>query len=80
MTTNPDLIAALAERQAELDLTDHAMARRLGISRSMYGLIIRGERQPGPKALRGIARAFPELWPQLIVFLAFVPGPVRDRD
>ena len=77
MSNQPDLIAALLERQAELRLGDEAVAKRLGISRRMYGFVICGQRQPGLKALRGIAQALPELWPQITAFLAYVPVPRR---
>lgn len=37
------------------------VGRDIGVTQVMVGYIVRGERGPGPKTLRGIVNAYPEL-------------------
>jgi hypothetical protein len=68
-----DLIRACCERQQRMGASDGEFALRLGLSRSAWRAIRRGWRRPGPRALSGILRAFPDLAPAAVAFL-------RDRD
>lgn len=66
MTT---LIAALKAVKTAERLTQQDMAEALGISQRMVSAIFLGQRQPGAKVLRAIARRWPglrdEIWQAL---------------
>ena len=66
------LLAAIREYQAKHGMSDPAFARRLGIHKSTWCRVKQGQRNPGAKVLRAIAREFPEL--QLLVFQYMAQG------
>ena len=57
----------LCARTRKLSPTD--LAKEIGVSKSFIHLLLNGERQFGLQALRGIARAFPELEPEIMQYL-----------
>ena len=69
METNQELVEALIQRQAKLDLSDGEMAVRLNVSRDLWNKVRRGEKAIGSKLLRGIMREFPDLAPEVLSFL-----------
>jgi len=64
------LITALIAVQARMRLTDTELATLLGISEGGLSYITHGQRQPGGKILRGIARELPILHDELIEHLS----------
>lgn len=67
------LIAAVIALQAERGWTDAQLAACLRIERSSWRLLRVGRRQPGVRALRGIARTFPQLQPAVIAAVLGTP-------
>ena len=65
-----NLITTLEQRQRHLDLNDSQMAHRLGCSRQLYQMTRTGKIPPGPRVLKGISGAFPELQQDIIYFLS----------
>ena len=63
------LVRMLRGLQRDEDLTLEDMALRLGISLSMLGMVYKGRRNPGPKFLRGVLRAYPHLRNEVHLFL-----------
>jgi len=63
------LLQTLKEKQRAEHLTDGGFAERLGISRQMWQFIREGRRGIGEKLLRGIIQAYPELIPDVLIFL-----------
>jgi transcriptional regulator with XRE-family HTH domain len=55
------LIEKLEAKRKELQLSDAAFARRLGVSRPLWTAVREGKRSVGMALLRGAARAFPDL-------------------
>lgn len=55
--------------QLSEDSTQSQVARRVGISESLFSRILSGERQLSRQTLAAIARAYPELSPQVSLFL-----------
>jgi transcriptional regulator with XRE-family HTH domain len=55
------LVRVLRGIQHNEQLSTESMARRLGISPSMLGMVYHGQRNPGPKFLRGVLLAYPQL-------------------
>ena len=53
------LIEKLKEKTEETSQSQ--VGREIGVTQVMVGYIVRGERTPGPKTLRGIVKAYPEL-------------------
>lgn len=79
------LIVELGQYQRDRGLTHGQMARLLGIDKSTYSYINSGQREPGLKVLRAIAKQIPDL--QLLVFEYIVmatsrggPGPREGMD
>ena len=50
-------------------LSSVELARALGLSKSGLNLILTGKREFGLRALRGVARAFPELDSEILDYL-----------
>jgi transcriptional regulator with XRE-family HTH domain len=71
------LVRVLRGIQRNEKLTIEGMAGRLGISPSMLGMVYHGQRNPGPKVLRGVLRAFPQLSAEVHLYLLREKG---DRD
>jgi transcriptional regulator with XRE-family HTH domain len=55
------LIDLLETKRKELNLSDAAFARRLGVSRPLWIATREGKRSVGMTLLQGTARAFPDL-------------------
>ena len=53
------LIEKLREKAEET--SQHQVARDIGVTAVMVNYMLQGERTPGPKTLRGIVKAYPEL-------------------
>lgn len=63
------LIHSLIEKQQAQQLSNTQFARRLGISRALWDLVRTGKRGFGERTLSGIVRAYPELIPEVLLFL-----------
>lgn len=63
------LIHSLIEKQRAENLSNAEFARRLGISRALWDLVRTGKRGFGERTLSGIVCAYPELIPELLLFL-----------
>jgi predicted transcriptional regulator len=63
------LTESLKAKQRELELSDGAFARRLGVSRPLWVAIRSGQRPVGLSLLRGVVRAFPDLEAEVLSFL-----------
>lgn len=64
------LLDKLKEKQG--DLSDYKFAEKLGIAHQLWQMIRTGKRNiPKPVLLQGIARAHPELAPDVLIFLGF---------
>jgi len=50
-------------------LSNKGMALRLGVSPSTVSMVYRGCRNPGPKFLRGVLKAYPQLRDEVYSFL-----------
>jgi len=61
-----NLIEQIKAKQIELGLSESEFAKKLGISRALWFLIKKGERQPGFKFIQAIIKKFPDL--QLAVY------------
>lgn len=75
-TSSPDrraahleLIEVLTTIQRAHRWDDAEMARRLGVSYRMWGQTRNGSTRFGHRALRNVLRAFPELGPEVLVYL-----------
>jgi len=75
-----DIIRALQEKKEQLELSNAALARRMGISRSAWTMISRGDRNIGIALLAGIARTFPDLNDLILVYLRSVPPVVTHSS
>lgn len=65
-----DLVEKLKTRQGVL--SDQLFGEKLGISKQLWQMLRTGERQiPRPLVLKGIAKAYPELAPDVLIFLGF---------
>ena len=64
------LVAALLREQLRRGWNDAQMAAVLGISRTLWGRISRGQARPGMRLLRGVGRAFPRLQGAVLLHLA----------
>jgi len=53
------LIEKLREKAEET--SQHQVGRDIGVSAVMVNYMLKGERTPGPKTLKGIVAAYPEL-------------------
>jgi len=71
------LVRVLRGIQRNEQLTIEGMARRLGISPSMLGMVYHGQRNPGPKFLRGVLGAYPQLGDEVHRYLLHERS---DRD
>jgi transcriptional regulator with XRE-family HTH domain len=67
------LVRVLRGLQRDQQLTVEDMARTLGISPSMLGMVYSGQRNPGRRFLQGVLRAYPHLRNEVYLFL------LRDR-
>lgn len=71
MLTTNELVARAAEIQTSRGWSDGYVARQMdGISRAYWSLLKQGKRQPGIRALRGIAAVFPELRGDVVSLLS----------
>ena len=68
-TNSTKLIQALKRRQRDLELSDTAIAKRLGVSPSFWCLVQQGKRRIGHQLIRGVIRGFPELTTEALIFL-----------
>jgi len=68
------LVRVLRGKQRNEQLTTEGMARRLGISASMLSMVYHGQRSPGPKFLRGVLRAYPQLSEEVRAYLLHERG------
>jgi len=66
-----DLLSRVQERWGPF--TDTELAKVLGISRNHIYAIFRGQRRPSRKFLAGVLVAFPELMPNVAIYLAGNP-------
>ena len=65
-----DLVGKLKTRQE--DLSDQLFGEKLGISKQLWQMLRTGKRQiPQPLVLKGIAKAYPELALDVLIFLGF---------
>jgi len=67
-------VRVLRGLQRNKRFTIEDMALRLGVSTSMLGMVYSGRRSPGPKFLRGVLKAYPQLRDEVYLFL------LRDMD
>lgn len=63
------LIRLLRGQQRNEGLTIDDMARRLGVSGAMLGMVYLGRRNPGRKFLRGVLKAYPSMTDEVHRFL-----------
>lgn len=63
------LVRMLRGLQRNEHLSNRGMALRLGVSTSMVSMVYRGRRNPGPKFLRGVLKAYPQLRDEVYSFL-----------
>lgn len=63
------LIPALEEKRLTEGLSRAAMARKLGISHTMYGFLLSGKRKPGPHVIAGIAANYLDLHASIIEYV-----------
>ena len=63
------LVRMLRGLQRNQHLSNKGLALRLGVSKSMVGMVYQGRRNPGPKFLRGVLKAYPELRDEVYSFL-----------
>ena len=63
------LVRALRDLQQQEKLTVAELAERLGVSSSTMDMVYAGWRSPGPKLLRGVLRAYPQLRQEVYLFL-----------
>lgn len=63
------LVVTLSAKQRELELSDAAFARRLGVARSTWTRVRLGNRKPGERLLSGVMRAFPSLTDDCLAYL-----------
>ena len=63
------LVRVLRGLQRDEQLTIEDMARRLGISPSMLGMVYNGQRNPGRRFLQGVLRTYPHLRGEVYLFL-----------
>jgi len=64
------LLEKLVEKQSQSKLGDEAFAGKLGISRSYWINIKAGRMNIGISLLSGAVKAFPELQPEVLIFLS----------
>lgn len=63
------LLQKLTDKQKKLEMTDAVFAAKLGVSRQLWQFT-RTERMPiGQKVIAGTCRAFPEMIPDVLIFL-----------
>jgi transcriptional regulator with XRE-family HTH domain len=74
------LVARLRAAQDEQRLSVAELAQRLGVSPSTAYMLYYGWRAPGPKVLRGMLHAFPELAQEVHVFLLQDMNDSEFRD
>jgi len=74
-----DLITDLKAKQADGE-TDADFAARLGINRETWRLIRTDQLQPGPRTLRGIMAAFPDLQGAAMAFFLRPNASKRTSD
>ena len=55
------LVRMLRRIQRDRNWSNEAMALEMGLSPSTLGMVYRGRRNPGPRFLRSVLHAFPEL-------------------
>ena len=55
------LVRLLRGQQRNEGLTIEDMARRLGVSGAMLGMVYLGRRNPGRKFLRGVLKSYPAM-------------------
>lgn len=63
------LLSLLIKKQEAENLSHTEFAQSLGISRALWDLVRTGKRGFGEKTLSGIVRSYPELIPELLIFL-----------
>jgi len=63
-------ITTLVEIQNKEELTDKAMAERLGCSRQLWQMTRSGKIPPGNTVIKCISKNFPELHLEVIYFLS----------
>nr|MBC7245519.1 helix-turn-helix transcriptional regulator [Chloroflexota bacterium] len=63
------LVRIVRGLQRDEQLSTEEMARRLGISASMLGMVYNGHRSPGRKFLHGLLKAYPRLREEVLLFL-----------
>jgi len=68
--TRDTLVAALLREQGRRGWTDERMAAMLGISRSLWAKVSRGQARPRMRLLQGVSRAFPWLQGAVLLHLA----------
>lgn len=73
-----ELVAALTDRQAKAGEPDKLFARRLGLSRQAWQKIRTRECGLGSRSLAGIVRAYPELTPEVHIYLSTTANSLTD--
>ena len=63
------LVRVLRGQQRDEGLTIEDMARRLGVSGAMLGMVYLGKRNPGRKFLRGVLKTYPDMAAEVHRFL-----------
>lgn len=63
------LLDKLKEKQAQERLSDHKFADKLSVSYQLWQMTRTGSREIGLAILRGILRAYPELYRDVLIFL-----------
>ncbi len=63
------LVRMLRGLQRNEHLSNKGMAMRLGVSPSTLSMVYQGRRNPGPKFLRGVLKAYPRLRDEVHSFL-----------
>lgn len=71
----------LKEKQRQEGLSDHKFAKKLSISYQLWNFIRTGKRQiPRSPIFRGIGQAYPELAPDVLIFLGFDVEIIPSTD
>ncbi|MFA5377213.1 MAG: helix-turn-helix transcriptional regulator [Dehalococcoidia bacterium] len=72
------IVGQLRTKQAELQLSETAFAKKLGVSRTMWYLIKSDKRTPGLSFLASAMRAFPELTLEVMAVMRTQKEPTQE--
>jgi len=69
-TSVAEIITKVIVKQSTAEMTDVALAKKLGISRQLWGKVKTGKRNPGIKTLTAISREYPDLILDVMNYMA----------